>query len=278
MKVVITIFIMLAFIINYSAEAKTRNDDILNGYNPSVMASGTFSIPKKISAKSYESAYGYLFSLGILISSNNGKNAINSMSILLSKDSFALKEIIAKDENATISSIHISNLDHLPIIISKSFLLMPYTGGSTGISKFAIPDDIYKKLDKTTLTELIDENNDIQASGCWKFGVQASLKDLIPGLDMLSATYSYDIMTISKAWMPWHSVISTAIFGTATSIIDYIGQISPNNALLGLTIMAIKVGASVFWYNFDYDHHNWPFKDYEPLKYHRQSVSFSSAF
>jgi len=236
-------------------------------------------MPKKISSNSYEPSYGFLASMGwITPAQNPGKNDVSSMAIVFSRDTFALKDDIAKDEKATITSVHFSNLDHLPIIITDNFLFMPYTGGSTGLSKFSIADSVFDNLDKSTLTELKDENGDIQSSGCWKFGAQVALKDLIPGMKLLSVTYSYDLMTVERAWMPWHSIISAIIFGAVTGVFDGVGNIAPDSPIVGLAIMGIKAGATALWYNFDYRHHNWPFKDHEPLKYHRQSVSISSAF
>ena len=279
----ILLIIMLAVFISsilfcLDTNAVTQSKDIINGFSPSLIVSGTLSTPKKVSANSYEQSYGYLLSFGIMSASQDQKkNIINNVSILFSKDAFITKEDIAKDNKATITSIHLSNTDHLPIIISNNLLFMPYTGGSTGISKFSIPDEVFNKQ-KSTLTELEEENGDYQSSGCWKFGAQVALKDLIPSMKLLSVTYSYDLMTVEKAWMPWHSIINTIIFGIATGMLDSINQLSPNSHILGLLVMGLKVGITALWYNFDYKHHNWPFKDYEPLKYHRQSVSISSAF
>ncbi len=271
-------FTLIAYLGN-EANAITRDKNVLEGFNPSLMASGTLSMPKKISSNSYEPSYGFLVSTGwITPSQNQANNTVSSMAIVFSRDSFALKNDIEEDEKATITSVHFSNLDHVPIVISDNFLFMPYTGGSTGLSKFSIADNVFDDLDKSTLTELEDENGDIQSSGAWKFGAQVALKDLIPGMELLSVTYSYDLMTVERAWMPWHSIINALIFGTVTGIFDAVANIAPDSPILGLAIMGLKVGATTLWYNFDYSHHNWPYKDHEPLKYHRQSVSISSAF
>jgi hypothetical protein len=279
-----TIFIVFVIVIYFGAEANavSQSKNIIEGFNPSLMASGTFSMPKKTSSGNYDPSYGFLFSIGGITPSEN-KNTISSMSIIFSRDSFVFNEKaqsynIVDGEKATISSIHVSSLGHLPVIISKNLLFLPYTGSSTGISKFSISDVVFDKLDQSTLTELKEENDRIQASNCWKTGAQVSLKDLIPGMKLLSVMYSYDLMTVEKTWMPWHSIINALIFGTVNGVFDAFGQISPNSSVLGLVVLTLKAGTTALWYNFDYKHHNWPFKDYEPLKYHRESISVSTAF
>jgi hypothetical protein len=73
--------------------AVTQSKDIINGFSPSLIVSGTLSTPKKVSANSYEQSYGYLLSFGIMSASQDQKkNIINNVSILFSKDAFITKK------------------------------------------------------------------------------------------------------------------------------------------------------------------------------------------
>ena len=100
MKTALTTMLIAFALIAYlgdEANAITRDKNVLEGFNPSIMASGTLSMPKKISSNSYEPSYGFLVSTGwITPSKNQGNNTVSSMAIVFSRDSFALKMILQK--------------------------------------------------------------------------------------------------------------------------------------------------------------------------------------
>jgi len=249
-----------------------------------IVASGSFSTPREMSADSYEPYYGSSLGIGLMMSPRGIDNVhVGTHYVCFSRDVLRLKGSIASefsvDENteATLSSLHVGAGVGEPLIASRYFVLTPYMGAGAGGARFSIPDEAFNNFGESTRSELGRENREVQITTYRQFGI------IISGLKHVSLQYSYDLTNVERTWVVFHSMVSGTISNIIISGVP--GALSATVAAdvrylpaFRLAVLAYQVAAAYLWYNFDYEHHNWPFDDDPPLKYHRQKVSLNYYF
>lgn len=249
-----------------------------------LMVSGSYSYPQELFGDSYEPSYGSALSIGSVITPEGMTNLhVGTKYLSFCRDLVLLRGPVARsrhvgdDTKATILSIHAGAAEGQPLILSRYFALTPLMGEGLGGSQFSIPQAVYESFGDSTLTELKHENDEVQLSHYRRLGV------LVSGLENVSLQYSYDLMSVERTWMTFHSMISGAISdliidGVPRAFRTSLPEEVSNSIPFGLTLLAYKAIASYLWYEFDYDHHNWPFEDAPPLHYHRQVLALNYAF
>ena len=287
MKAVFIIVALAIIVLSTQAQAVTitiNGEEIPGESHFALIASGSFSSPQRLFADSYNPSYGSAFGVGLVITPEEMSNVhIGTFYLNFSRDLVRLKSSIASrfnlDENtsASLSNIHIGGGIGLPIVLSKHFIVSPYLGGGIGGSRFSMAEKAYEKSGQSTLSELKSENNMVQLSTYRQFGI------LFSGPDHISLQYSYDLMNVERAWMVWHSMISGTIsYVIVSGVPGVLSKTFPEEVRhslpFRLVVLASQITASILWYDFNYEHHNWPFDDDPPLRYHRQMLALNYYF
>lgn len=249
-----------------------------------VMVSGSYSLPRELFGDSYEPSYGSALSIGSAVTPEGMTNFyIGTKYLSFSTDFAPLKSSVARshhvsdDTRATIFSVQGGRTEGRPLILSRYFALTPLLGSAGGVSHFSIPEAVYESFGDSTLTELNWENDELQLGHYQRLGL------LVSGLENVSLQYSYDLANVERAWMVWHSMVSGAVRnlivnGVPGALEKTLPQEVTHSIPFGLVLFAYRAAATVLWYEFDYEHHNWPFEDAPPLKYHRQVLTLNYAF
>lgn len=288
MKVLIALVTLAA--ITSSAQPQSVGNVIIGGRKTptedhfAAMVSGSYSSPRELFGDNYEASYGSALCIGSVVTPKGISNVhvgtkylSFSRDLVLLKDSAARSHHVSDDTKATILSIHAGAAEGQPLTLSRYFALTPLMGEGIGGSKFSIPESVYDSLGGSTLTELKGENDMVQLTHYRRFGV------LLSGMENVSLQYSWDLTNVERAWMVFHSMISGAISdliidGVPGALRKTLPEEVSNSIPFGLVLLAYRATASYLWYEFDYEHHNWPFDDDPPLKYHRHLVTLNYAF
>jgi hypothetical protein len=150
----------------------------------------------------------------------------------------------------------------------------PSLGWNYGGARLSIDESIYEKLGSTTLSELKNERDKTQHSSAFQLGL------LVTGINHVSLKYSYDFIDVKRTLMVGHWLISDGIKQLIVwEVPDIVGKIffekKRKSIPFGLVVLAYQIAASVVWYDFTYDHPNWPYNDDPPLRYNRQLLTLN---
>ena len=248
-----------------------------------LITSGALTSPDRFFANNYDASNGLSFGIGLAVTPEGMSNVhVGTFYIRYNRDLFNLNQQIRgtfgidNGATATISSINIGGSVGLPLVLSKHFVLSPFFGMGWGTAWFSMDNETYNKLGNSTFTELGNKKNKLKYNSYTEFGL------MIGGINHLSLQYSYNLVNIESAWVVGHSMISGIVGYVIGSGMDILGKALPkdirNSTVYNILNIAYKIGASIFWYNFTYDHHNWPFNDAPPLRYRRQVVTLNVYF
>jgi len=251
-----------------------------------IQVSGSLNEPYEMLAESY-TADDKGFALGInVVTTPKGQSNLNlkTVSFIYTRDSYNMLENKAKAYNlasapvATISGFQVRSHEDVPIVWTNSFGLSLFQGEIIGGGRFKLDEQIFNKMGKTTLTELLHENNMNQVFSGNVYGIH------LTGLEHVSLELSYDQMSIERAWMVWHQFVSTIAYSIAKGAVPEIsGWILPDNVtnskLFHIFSLFCKAGVSYYLFDWDYDNHNWPFNgDDPPLHYTRTTLTLNIYF
>ncbi|MBN1349083.1 hypothetical protein JXJ21_06730 [candidate division KSB1 bacterium] len=249
----------------------------------SFFVSGASTSPRHYFSENYDPANGISLGIGFAVTPlQNNSIHVGTFFLRYHKDKFDMKGvtgILNKNNKSSISSIFIGGDVGFPIILTKKndFTIAPSLGRGFGLSWFSIDESLYNKLGKSTLTELKHEKDKLQISSMFQIGL------LVTGLNHVSIKYSYDFMNIERAFMTGHWIISAGIQGLLTEGIPEIIEIFlPKEKTEKTTYAVVKLvyatAASIFWYDFTYENHNWPFDDDPPLRFNRHLLTLNYYF
>lgn len=284
MKYLLVATLILGLTVNSYADFK--KSVIIDGkkieldYRLGIIASGYLTFPSGDYSDNYDGNYGLEVGTGIVLTDKENPNLhIGTYYLKFSHHEVPLAKSlknnlnISKDINAKISAFYFGEGTGIPVQITKHFVVTPFLGSAIGGAVFTLDKADLASLGGKTYTELQNENDRLQLAYYYQLGL------LLTGVEHFSLQYSYDLVAIERSWYVWHSIIS----GLANSIFikgipKILGNAFPDEVSESLpyqiTVLAYQFAASIFWYNFDYDNHNWPYDDAPPLEYQRQMLTF----
>ena len=251
-----------------------------------IQLSGSINEPVEMLADIYAADdKGFTFGIS-LVTTPEGQSNLNlkTVSLVYSRDSFNMLKSAAKTYNlgstpkATISGIQVRSHEDVPIVWTNSFGLSLFKGNCIGGGRFSLDDQIFKKLGESTLTELEHENDMNQLFYGTIYGVH------LTGLKHVSLELSYDQMSVERAWMVWHQMVSTIAYGFASEAVPEIADLVLSDNItssmpFNVLALLIKAGVSYYLYDWDYAHHNWPYSgDDPPLHYTRTTLTLNIYF
>ncbi|OGL47355.1 MAG: hypothetical protein A2161_12260 [Candidatus Schekmanbacteria bacterium RBG_13_48_7] len=242
------------------------------------------SFPLHTFEKNYKSIYGFSEGIGLTIINEELTDTPKKTFLLkYQKNKFELQNEILKiheiieNKKAFFSGIYFGYQVEAPFFSKKNLFLTLFETRSLGGSRFSIDQRTFEYLGRSTLTELIQENDKVQFSDSRGFGCAVTFQD------HYSFQLSYDFINVEKVWLFGHSLLSTAIHYEMIDGVPFIiKKISSDNFSKSLTFRIIiffyRIGSTILLENFDYDHHNWPFDDLHPIKYHQLNFTFCLYF
>ena len=86
-------------------------------------------------------------------------------------------------------------------------------------------------------------------------------------------------MSVDRVWLFWHSIVSESIHNIIINgVPEMVKKLLPEDIGNSLTYKVCSyiysIGATIVVDKWDYDHHNWPYDDDPPLKFHRLKIVF----
>ena len=251
-----------------------------------VQLSGSTNKPDEMFAKNY-SADDKGFVIGIsLVGTPKGQSNLNleTVSLVYSRASFNMQKSTVQayqldsTPTATLSGIQVRTHADVPIIWTNSIGLSLFKGNSIGGGRLKLSEAAFTKLGESTLTELKNENDKNQLFYGNIYGIH------LTGLKHASLELSYDQMGVERAWLFWHSLVSAMAYGIAEEAVTQIAEeVMPasitSSMPFNVVALLIKSGISYYLYEWDYDHHNWPYSDDDPpLHFNRTSLTLNIYF
>lgn len=245
---------------DYQLKYTGEQNRVYNGFTVTPLVS--YPMPKRKAELSYDPALSGGFRLGFSMLSNNGKEGV---SLLLSYqwDRFTLKPI---EGNASFHSVMIlAEYRFLRFLNYK----MGFGGGALNLS-----DEDFNSLSQSTRTELGGENKKVQWTDHFSLGCQ------IPLGSKQSINLDYDFLSVDRAMMFWHRMLFSSLQQLSVAPFTYLGErySKKERYFLSFLSYAAAMGIAIAWYDFDYEHHNWPWKDPKPMRFHRATISFTYYF
>lgn len=262
LALVLSAFSLFAAGYSYSSE----NDESANaGFF--FGANANYASPARLSATSYQGAWGEGGRIGICI---NGLKGFVGGSFFLSLD----KDAIKLKNYPQMADIYHSYFGAEAVLFGLKY------GVGIGGLKLAVPQNVYDAEGKSTLTELRGENRMVQLSKCFWLGAKIPIPVENDFWNRWSIDYEYRMISADRAWMFWHDVLSSAIMTTSYDLAHNVAKTlaEKGQSATSLLVTAASVGLIFSYWYYDYDYHHWPFRDESPFRLHRHAIVLNFEF
>lgn len=228
---------------------------------------GNYSMPVRLSEKSYSSSDGYGSRIGFRTS---GLRGFVGADIYLAMEKNAIK----LKNQPVVADVYHSYFGWQAILYGFK------VGMGIGGLKFDLPAKAFNDLGGTTLTELNNENRKIQMAQTFMVGARMPIPVENDFLNRWAVDYEYKFVSADRAWMFWHDLISSSIVALGADLAANVakGLEKKDFKITSLLLQAAIIGfIGSYWY-YDYEYHNWPFKDESPYRMHAQAIVISYDF
>ncbi len=250
-----------------------------------IVASGYMANPLEDFKAGYDNFTGFEVGAAISLTIKERNNHhVGGYYFKFSYDKIPLKDelieayALESGTEATMMGFYFGEGVGIPIIISDHFSISPFLGSAIGAAVFKLDDEDFLSMGEHTHTELLKENDHFNVASYSQLGL------IVSGANHVSLQFSYDLASVERAWMFWHSMVN----GIASSILvkgvpSLLGRAFPDEVReslpFQLTELAYQMAATYFWYNFNYENPNWPYEgDDPPMHYTRQMATLCFYF
>lgn len=255
--------------------------------------SGSYAQPLEDSAKYYEMGKaGYSLDLGVRYTSIPiGESILKDLQydderlLLLNynvdyiqlKDETEEDYSITGDTTASIRGFFIGGYSVIHLLEDDFATFSGLVGGKMGGARLDVDRTTFNQLGGNTFTEIGGQNKETQYCRTHEFGFE------LQTFDLLGFRYTYDLVSVDQNFYVLHAVSNAVIVSVGGFVPIYVlSKVLPRSLVKTRAFKVVaalyEVALMTWWYNFDYDNHNWPFNDPEPLHYRRHNFAVSFTF
>lgn len=245
-------------------------------------ASRAWSDPDYHFSQIYEGAEGMTFAAGLDVGVffRNARVDLGHLGIMRTEEWFDVLDpqgdYTGIDQRANKTGTYFLFETYQPLVGSDQAYFSLDFGTRIGGANFKVSDDLFNALGGTTGTELGIENGMTQFSH--GFNVGSSLHVL----GRFSAGYSFMWNQEPKIYKFWHTLISGALQYGGLWIVntapDWIAPASvEKTAPYQLFALGLLIGTGAALFDYTYDHYNWPYEEWPPLRLHAHRLTLNIA-